>query len=324
MASAVTAGPAAELPFGRDACHPAEARGPAALGDAGGAAARREPARGADRARIGSSPCWRPPAPARRPRSPPPSSWSSRPIAWLTLDTPDVAQGRLLTYLEASLARVAPQVARRRRPGARRRPRARRGRGPAGGRARRRSRVVLVLDDIERLGEAREPWELIDSLLRHGHSSLRAVLDQPPRHPARALGAAPVDGRDGRDRRRGPDLHGRRGRRRRWRRSARARRTRRAPSRPPAAGSPACCSRPGAPPSTCPAWAARPTRCTATCRRRCSPSCAAEDRDFLIETAVLHDVSPARAAALGRADAGRAARVAARRAPAGGVARRAG
>ena len=29
---------------------------------------------------------------------------------------------------------------------------------------------------MERLGEAREPWELIDSLLRHAHSSLRAVL----------------------------------------------------------------------------------------------------------------------------------------------------
>ena len=29
---------------------------------------------------------------------------------------------------------------------------------------------------MERLGEAREPWELIDSLLRHAHSSLHAVL----------------------------------------------------------------------------------------------------------------------------------------------------
>ena len=51
-----------------------------------------------------------------------------RRIAWLTLDTPDVAQGRLLTYLEASLARVAPQVSGVVAPGAVRRPRARRGR----------------------------------------------------------------------------------------------------------------------------------------------------------------------------------------------------
>ena len=98
-----------------------------------------------------------------------------RPIAWLTLDTPDVAQGRLLTYLEASLARVAPHV-----------------RGVVGqalsaglghveaagllADALGDQPIVLVLDDMERLGEAREPWELIDSLLRHGHSSLRAVL----------------------------------------------------------------------------------------------------------------------------------------------------
>ena len=44
-----------------------------------------------------------------------------------------------------------------------------------------------------------------------------------------------------------------------------------------------------------------------------------EDRDFLIETAVLHEVSPARVAALGRADAGERLVVAARRPPAGGV-----
>src|SRR5947209_3658603 len=33
------------------------------------------------------------------------------PVAWLTLDTTDTAPGRLLIYLEASLARVKPHVA---------------------------------------------------------------------------------------------------------------------------------------------------------------------------------------------------------------------
>jgi DNA-binding SARP family transcriptional activator len=105
------------------------------------------------------------------------------PIAWLTLDTTDVAQGRLLTYLEASLARVAPQV-----------------RGIVAGALKLGVQhvevaglladaigdepLVLVLDDMERLGEAPEPWALIDSLLRHAPASLHAVLVSRREAPA--------------------------------------------------------------------------------------------------------------------------------------------
>lgn len=97
------------------------------------------------------------------------------PIAWLTLDTTDTAQGRLLTYLEAALASASPAVS-----------------GVVGqalaaglghveaagllGDAVRDEPIVLVLDDMERLGDAREPWELIDSLLRQGPPTLHAVL----------------------------------------------------------------------------------------------------------------------------------------------------
>jgi DNA-binding SARP family transcriptional activator len=97
------------------------------------------------------------------------------PIAWLTIDTTDAAQGRLLTYLEASLSSVAPHV-----------------RGVATSAlahglahveavglladALGSESVLLVLDDLERLGDAPEPWALIDSLLRQGPPSLHALL----------------------------------------------------------------------------------------------------------------------------------------------------
>lgn len=97
------------------------------------------------------------------------------PIAWLMLDTTDAAQGRLLTYLEASLARVVPGVSgvvARAHAAGLRHVEAAGLLGDAVGDM----PVVLVLDDMERLGEAREPWELIDSLLRHGPPTLHAVL----------------------------------------------------------------------------------------------------------------------------------------------------
>jgi DNA-binding SARP family transcriptional activator len=98
-----------------------------------------------------------------------------RPVAWLTVDTTDVAQGRLLTYLEASLARTVPEVrgvvANALSAGI--------GHLEAAGLladAIGEAPVVLVLDDLERLGEARDPWMLIEALLRHGPSTLRVVL----------------------------------------------------------------------------------------------------------------------------------------------------
>ena len=78
-----------------------------------------------------------------------------RPVAWLTLDATDAAPGRLVTYLEAALTRAAPQV-----------------RGVGTGALARRiahaeaagllaeavgtSPVLLVIDELERLAEAPE------------------------------------------------------------------------------------------------------------------------------------------------------------------------
>ena len=39
------------------------------------------------------------------------SELAGLPVAWLTIDRTDVAQGRLLVYLEATLSRVAPHLA---------------------------------------------------------------------------------------------------------------------------------------------------------------------------------------------------------------------
>ena len=97
------------------------------------------------------------------------------PVAWLTIDTTDVAQGRLLTYLEATLSRRAPDLA-----GLVTRAL---GQGLAHvevagllADALGSEPVLLVLDDLERLGEAKEPWALIDSLLRQGPPTLHAML----------------------------------------------------------------------------------------------------------------------------------------------------
>jgi DNA-binding SARP family transcriptional activator len=98
-----------------------------------------------------------------------------RPVAWLTVDTTDVAQGRLLTYLEASLARVVPHV----RGVVANALSAGLGHVEAAGLladAIGEQPMALVLDDMERLGESREPWELIDALLRYAPGTLCAVL----------------------------------------------------------------------------------------------------------------------------------------------------
>ena len=38
------------------------------------------------------------------------AGWLDRPVAWLTVDRTDTAPGRLVTYLEAALIRVLPQI----------------------------------------------------------------------------------------------------------------------------------------------------------------------------------------------------------------------
>ena len=156
---------------------------------------------------------------------------------------------------------------------------------------------------MERLGEAREPWELIDSLLRHGHSSLHAVLisrrDIPgglsALRPSTGAMAAIGDedltftageaaealaevGKGEADAASAVEATGG------WVTGVLFEAWRSAEHVPGMGGE------------------ADPLHgyLSAQMLAELCP----EDRDFLIETAVLHDVSPARAAALGRADAG--------------------
>ena len=122
MASAVSTGPAAELRAAATLVIQQKLEVPPLSETRVGPPARREPAREPDRRapgrrRAGDSRRGQDDRGRRRRRA------AQTPVAWLTLDTPDVAQGRLLTYLEASLARVAPRRPRRRRPRALRRPR---------------------------------------------------------------------------------------------------------------------------------------------------------------------------------------------------------
>ncbi len=98
-----------------------------------------------------------------------------RPVSWLTLDATDAAPGRLVTYLEAALTRCSPQV-----------------RGVGTGALARRiahaeaagllaeavgtSPVLLVIDELERLAEAPEALAALGGLLRYAPPSMRIVL----------------------------------------------------------------------------------------------------------------------------------------------------
>jgi DNA-binding SARP family transcriptional activator len=98
-----------------------------------------------------------------------------RPLVWLDLDTTDVATGRLLVYLEAALARQVPAV-----------------RGVAGGalaanlahpevagllaEAVEGSDVLVVLDDAERLAESPAALAVVGSFARYLPASARLVL----------------------------------------------------------------------------------------------------------------------------------------------------
>jgi ATP/maltotriose-dependent transcriptional regulator MalT/DNA-binding SARP family transcriptional activator len=102
---------------------------------------------------------------------------SRRSVAWLTLDRPDRAPGRLLTYLEAAIERRRPAV-----------------RGLAtgalaagiphaevagllaeasGGEG---DALVLVLDELERLGEEPAAWGVIEALVRYAPTGTCLVL----------------------------------------------------------------------------------------------------------------------------------------------------
>jgi DNA-binding SARP family transcriptional activator len=98
-----------------------------------------------------------------------------RPVAWLTLDWTDRAPGRLVTYLEAALAAVAPRA----RGVVRDALAARIPHPEAAGllvEAVAGERLVLVLDELERLGAERQAWDVIEALLRHAPSDSRCVL----------------------------------------------------------------------------------------------------------------------------------------------------
>jgi DNA-binding SARP family transcriptional activator len=117
-----------------------------------------------------------------------------RPAAWLTLDWTDTAPGRLVTYLEAALAVVVPRAS-----GVAHEALAARIPHPeAAGllvEAVAGERVVLVIDELERLRDAAEAWEVIEALLRHAPADMRFVLcsRRPvpasvlPRHPGEVV-----------------------------------------------------------------------------------------------------------------------------------------
>jgi DNA-binding SARP family transcriptional activator len=116
-----------------------------------------------------------------------------RPVTWLTLDATDAAPGRLVTYLEAALARCAPQV-----DGVGTGALARRiAHAEAAGllaEAVATSPVLLVVDELERLAEAPEALAVLGGLIRYAPPSMRVVLISR-RELALDLGNAPTLGR---------------------------------------------------------------------------------------------------------------------------------
>jgi DNA-binding SARP family transcriptional activator len=98
-----------------------------------------------------------------------------RTVAWLIVDRGEQAPGRLLTYLEAAIAQRVPAVE---------------GQVARGHAARLRhtevagllaeavagTGLVLVLDDLERLGDEREAWQVLEAFLRYLPADTRAIL----------------------------------------------------------------------------------------------------------------------------------------------------
>ena len=97
------------------------------------------------------------------------------PVAWLTLDRTEAAPGRLVTYLEAALARAVPHLS------------GFAGRAFFAGIAHTEAAgllaeaigdvpLLLVLDELERLPESSKAWMVIDAVLRYAPRSVRFVL----------------------------------------------------------------------------------------------------------------------------------------------------
>lgn len=113
-------------------------------------------------------------------------------VAWLTVDSPDTEPGRLIAYLEAALREQVPAVGWRAsdaiavglsHPEA------------AGLLADSLSGIdrelVLVLDDLERIGVQPEAWSVIAAFLRHSPDGVKTVLVSRRSPPAPAALPAP-------------------------------------------------------------------------------------------------------------------------------------
>jgi DNA-binding SARP family transcriptional activator len=102
---------------------------------------------------------------------------SKRAVAWLTVDRPDRAPGRLLTYLEAAVERSRPSAARVATealaagiPHAEAAGLLAEAIGSGG------EPPVIVVDELERLGEAPEAWRVIEALVRYAPTGTCLVL----------------------------------------------------------------------------------------------------------------------------------------------------
>jgi DNA-binding SARP family transcriptional activator len=114
------------------------------------------------------------------------------PVAWLTLDWTDNAPGRLVMYLEAALAVAVPGVEGVVRgalvAGVPHSEAAGLLVEAVGGRG-----VVLVVDELERLGEGSEAWAVIEAVLRHAPADMRFVLCSRRPVPTFVLPSRPGD-----------------------------------------------------------------------------------------------------------------------------------
>lgn len=115
-----------------------------------------------------------------------------RPTAWLTVDDTDRAPGRLVTYLEAALERVAPQVtgvaSRALAAGV---PHA-----EAAGmlaEALGDERLLLVIDEVERLGQDRPAWLVLDMFRRYSPASTCLLLIGRRSVPAELFSPSPAE-----------------------------------------------------------------------------------------------------------------------------------
>lgn len=104
------------------------------------------------------------------------------PVAWLNVDRSDVAPGRFLTYLDASVATVCSKS----RDVAVRAAAAQIPHPEAAGllaEAMEAENIVIILDNVERLANSEAAWEVINSFLRYTAATVVLIDRRPlPRH----------------------------------------------------------------------------------------------------------------------------------------------